>query len=804
MKISYNWLKSHIDLESSPEEVADALTLVGLEVEEIHTFGSLLEGVIVGDVRSTRPHPNADRLRVCDVHLGTETVQIVCGAPNVETGQRVPVATIGTVFPPTKPGEEPFVIRKAKLRGESSSGMICSEVELGLGADQDGIMVLGDDAPVGTPLSEYLSLETDTLFEIGLTPNRPDAACHIGVARDLSALLKRPLKLPEIEEGPIEGDLSDRVEIQIEDPDRCGRYAGLVIDNVTVGPSPTWLSRRLESIGLRSINNVVDVTNFVLHEMGQPLHAFDLDKIRGSNVIIRTLQKETPLTTLDHQERTLPPGTLAICDAEGPMAIAGIMGGLESEVTEETTSIFLESAWFEPTGIRRSAKELTLQTDASYRYERGVDPEMARRAAFRAAHLIAETTGGTVAPALTDLYPAPPERVEVTLRPHRSTEILGVELDTSLIREILHALGIESNPMDSGSLMCIVPTFRPDIEREIDLIEEVGRIYDYNRIPAPEYTPRHTPGPIHPWEQLHQSAREAARRLAYHEISTNSLLSREESDRFCEATKQIHTLNPVSQVATTLRTTLTAGFLQVLTYNRNRNCRSLRLFEVGHTYQYGEPSEWIPGIREESELLLGLSGEKVAESWRSESIRWSVFDLKSDLHSLLEQLGMDPLALQTRTDGPDRLIYLHGEEEIARLERLPAEILDAYDMDDEVFVARIRLSAVHHNGLYQGVESFTAIPRFPAIDYDIAFVVPDTVHAGEMEREIRSVVGDQLLRLRVFDLYQGEGLGESKKSIAFRLTFLDSTKTLTIKDVEPLVKEFTKRLEKNFGAILRS
>ncbi|MEX1212730.1 MAG: phenylalanine--tRNA ligase subunit beta [Balneolaceae bacterium] len=804
MKISYNWLQEFIELDLTPEEVADKLTLVGLEVEEWTHTGSLLEGVVVGSVIDVRPHPNADRLRICDVDLGVKTVQIVCGAPNVAAGQYVPVATVGSTLPPADPKGESLTIRKAKLRGESSSGMICSRAELGLGNEHDGIWELEGTPEVGAPLRDVLDLRTDTIFDIALTPNRPDAACHLGVARDLAALVHQPLKRPDIPTLNLDGDLQSQVPVRIENPDRCGRYVAMVLDDVSVGPSPSWLRQRLESLGLRPINNVVDATNMILHEMGQPLHAFDLEKIRGGEVVVQTLNKETRFTTLDHQERTLPKGTLAICDSDGPMAIAGIMGGLESEVSESTTRILLESAWFEPTGIRRTSKELTLQTDASYRYERGVDPELARRAAQRAARLIADLTGGTIRPAMCDLYPTPAVPRTVQLRPRQITRILGVDLDLKTVRRILHALEIDTTEKD-GTLHCSIPTFRPDLEREIDLVEEVGRIYDYNRIPAPAMTPRHSPAPLHPWERLHQAVREAARRLAYQEITTNSLHSKEVENLFSEPSEQIDTLNPVSRVATTLRTTLISGFLNVCQYNTNRKARSLKLFEVGHTYRRGVESEWIPGIQEESHLLLGLYGLKHEESWRNEETAWSAFDLKADLESLFLQIGIDPVEdLETRTEGDDHLLYLFGETEIARLSRLKGDILEAFDLDRPATVAQLRLSKMFHSGLYRDQKPFTSISRFPGIEYDAAYIVSSQVPVSDMETIIRNVSGEPLHALRVFDIYEGEELGESKKSIAFRFSFLDSNKTLTIKDVEPIVKEFTKKLDQRLGATLRS
>ncbi|MEX0994110.1 MAG: phenylalanine--tRNA ligase subunit beta, partial [Balneolaceae bacterium] len=547
MKISYNWLKNYLDTDLPADEAAEKLTLLGLEVEETESFGASYDGFIVGEVLNVKEHPNADRLYLCNVKLDDKKeVQIVCGADNVAAGQKVPVATVGATLPVPMPDGSTMTVRKAKLRGETSEGMICAEDELGLGDDHSGIMVLDSELVPGTPLREALKLEKDTVFEIGLTPNRPDAASHIGTARDLAAVLETSLDNPYATDPGELPPLDDRITIDIRDTDKCHRYTVMIVENITVGESPDWLKNRLRSIGLRPINNVVDATNYVLHEIGQPLHAFDYENLAGQTIIVKSYDKERVFTTLDDADRKVPAGTLFICDADKPVAIAGVMGGADTEVSGKTDTILLESACFDPSAIRKASKSLALQTDSSYRFERGVDPNLPKRASYRAARLIAELTGGSVVDGCTDVHPVKSHPLSVDLRIGRVNRLLGTDIEAETASDILDRLEIKNKVVNEGMLTCTVPTFRPDLTREVDLIEEVGRMFDYNNIPRPESAPFITPSPLTDWEIFHGQVRTLVSRLRYKEISTNSLLSKKDANLFSSEEKLIHTLNPVS------------------------------------------------------------------------------------------------------------------------------------------------------------------------------------------------------------------------------------------------------------------
>jgi len=806
MKISRNWLSTYIQTELTPEEMADKLTLLGLEVESVEHIGSSLDNILVGRVAEVRKHPAADRLRICQVNLGNRTAQVVCGAPNVEQGQMVAVADIGANV--SSPGGETFTIKKTTLRGETSEGMICSESELGLGKGHDGIMVLNTNADPGTPLAKALQIEQDVIFEIGLTPNRPDAACHIGVARDLAAVLETTIKSPYQTPNEVgAGEVDKRIRITIDEPARCGRYVARMVQNIKVGPSPTWLQSRLRSIGLRPINNVVDCTNFILHEVGQPLHAFDYDKLTGPEIRIGSYTNQRPFTTLDSVPREIPAGTLFINDGSGPVAIAGIMGGERTEVDQSTGTILIESAWFLPSSVRKSSKQLALQTDSSYRFERGVDPNLARKACDRAAMLIAEICEGQVVQGVIDLYPEPAEPFQLTLRMDRLNRLLGTDLRSGQALRILNALEIYSEESNDGKLECTIPTFRPDITREVDLIEEVGRVHDYNRIPAPTTLPFFQPAPLNNRERLHQRIRTIATRLQYKEITTNSLLSEKEESYFSTKSEQIRTLNPVSQEATTLRTTLLSGLLKSVQFNLNRNARRIRFFEMGQTYRRTESGgSWLPEVEERSKLILGLCGKRELANWLHEEKSFTGFDLKSDLESLFLQLGIDPFRSIQKEKSEDgrALLYRYEGTVLATLLDVSEEITKAFDIDDRVYTAEVDLTQlesieqIHQRTVYQPVA------RFPSFEYDVSYIVEKDVTSGEMIRIIMEKAGDMMQHLDVFDVYEGDNLGKGKKSIAIRLTFLDSNKTLTVKEVEPIIQKVSKALDVRFGAKLRS
>lgn len=803
MKISYNWLKDYIEIPITPEETADKLTLLGLEVEEIQQIGSDFNGFVVGEVLAVKSHPNADKLQVCDVNIGDESVQIVCGAKNVASGQKVPVATVGSTLPlPMKDGSF-LTIKKAKLRGEISNGMICSEAELGLGADHSGIMVLDKNISAGRPLSEVLPKNKDWVFEIGLTPNRPDASCHIGVARDLSAVLESSYTSPYRDSSDIKSSADSDITITIKDQEKCHRYVGVTVDNVTVKDSPAWLKVKLLAIGLRPINNVVDVTNFVLHEIGQPLHAFDQNLISDNKITVQSFQKETLFKTLDNVERKVPAGSLFICDGKDPVAIAGVMGGENSEVTSSTNKVLIESAWFEPSSIRKTSKALALQTDSSYRFERGIDPEMQLQAAMRAAELISELSGGTIQKSVLDIHPVHAKMIKISLRVSRVNHLLGTSLTFSAINKILTDLEFKIEASDEEILLCEVPTFRPDISREVDLIEEVGRVFDYNNIPAPTTATFQTPEPLSPGEVFHQECKNLAKTLGYKEIATNSLLSKKEALLLDDESVHIDTLNPVSQENITLRTRLMGGFLKAVEYNLNRNASNIRFFEMGHVFKKSTQHTWINDVQEHTHLLLGLCGEKKQDDWRGDKIHYSVFDLKSDLSAFIRQIvGSNDFTIETKD--MNTLSYRWKEETIATLTIASEKLLKGFKIEKEVFIAEIDLTKVMKRTHELPEVKYSPIPKFPTFEFDAAFTVDSSARTGDMAQVIRQAAGVILKEISVFDVYEGENLGKGKKSIAFRLTFLDSNKTLNIKDVEPVVRKIVQKLEAQFNAKLRS
>jgi phenylalanyl-tRNA synthetase beta chain len=803
MKISYNWLKQYLDFDLTPEETDEKLTLLGLEVEGAETIGSDFEHFVVGEVKKVRPHPNADKLVLCDVDLGDETVQIACGAPNVSANQKVPVAKVGATLPVPMEDGSYLTIKKAKLRGETSNGMICSESELGLSDDHSGIMVMDDSIETGTSLKKALDLDKDTVFEVALTPNRPDASCHIGVARDLSAVTDEELKNPYSEIEEKKSSSNDDISITIEDEDKCHRYVGIVVDNVKVGESPNWLKNRLTAIGLRPINNVVDITNFVNHEISQPLHAFDYDLIGNKEIIVKSYDEDKKFTTLDSMERTVPAGSLFICDGNGPVAIAGVMGGENSEVTEGTTKILIESAYFDPSSIRKTSKSLALQTDSSYRFERGIDPTIQQKAAWRAARLIADLTGGSVNENVVDVYPVKTETIEVSLRVSRVNHLLGTDLDKETVENILSKLEIEVSSSDDDKLICMVPTFRPDITREVDLIEEVGRVFDYNNIPRPDSSPFISPQPLSDQEEFQERLRNLVKSLRYKEISTNSLLSKKEADLLADEDLQIHTLNPVSQENTTLRTHLAGGFLKAVQYNLNRNATQLRFFEIGHIFRKSDEGTWIDGVEEHVHLYLGLCGQSKKDDWQGDENDFSIFDLKADLEAIFDNLGISD-SLVSEAEGNNTIVYKYANQEVSYLKRIDSELLKGFDIETDVYGAEIDLTLLLQYGVGKKDVTYKPIVKFPTFEFDAAFTVDKSIRAGELSKQIKETAGDILQSVSVFDVYEGENLGKDKKSIAFRLTFLDSTKTLNIKDVEPVVQKIVQKLEQSVGAKLRS
>lgn len=803
MKISYNWLKDYLDFEQTPDEVADILTLTGLEVEEVYKSGSDLTGVVVGKVQTSEKHPNADKLSICTVNTGSETVQIICGAPNVAAGQTVAVATVGSTLPLILPDGSNLVIRKSKIRGEISEGMICAEDELGIGENHSGIMVLGDHLTAGTPISKVLNNSVDYVFEIGLTPNRPDASCHLGVARDLAAVINQTLKKPyqSVQSDTI-ADL-EGISVSIVDTDKCHRYVGILIRNVFVKDSPDWLQKRLRNIGLRPVNNIVDATNFVLHEMGQPLHAFDFDLIQSKQIVVQSFDHEITFRTLDKQDRIIPAGSLFICDENKPLALAGIMGGLNSEISTETRNVFLESAYFEPISVRKTSKAVSLQTDSSYRFERGIDPNITYAAAKRCAEMIAGLAGGTIESGHLDVHPVKTEPKQVQLRLQRLNKIIGMEFTANQAVSILKSLEFDVKKNGGDIIDCVVPTFRPDVTTEIDLIEEVARIFDYNKIPNPDYIKFSRPEALSFRENFQERVRQIVVNLGYQEIYANSLLPQHVAELFANQEDLVSTQNPLSVDTAVMRPSLAPGFIRAAAFNFNRDADGVAFFEIGNVFKKSENGTYHKGIKEETNLLLGCGGKSRIESWNQKSAQYSVFDVKGSINQLLKDLKIDQKITMVN-ESDNKLTYYAADDIIGELMVLPGNQKKVFDTNVELFCAEISLTKIQ--SLAEEVEAlkYHPVPKFPGVDFDLAIVVNQQVDAGDLMLLIRQTSGQLLKNIHVFDLFEGKSIGDGKKSIAFRLKFIDESKTLTIKDVDSIISRIVKRLEKSFEATLRS
>jgi phenylalanyl-tRNA synthetase beta chain len=801
MNISYNWLKEFIDLQHSPDETAEKLTLIGLEVEEFIDYGNTLDGVVVGEVLEVFDHPNADRLRICRVNIGDDEVQIICGADNVAKGQKVPVATVGTTLPVKTEEGQKLTIKKAKLRGKISAGMICAEDELGLGSEHEGIMVLNSSTKAGTPVSKVFDLQKDTIFNIAITPNRPDATCHLGVARDLAAALDLDLNKP-FETDFEEAKSLEDFDIEIKNQKKCPRYVGKIIKDITVGESPTWIKNRLKALGIRPVNNVVDATNYVMHELGQPLHAFDKAKLQGHKIVVQDFKEAIEFETLDHIKRNCPAGTLFICDDHEPVAIAGIMGGVDSEVTGDTTDVLLESAYFDPASTRKTAKDHLLQTDASYRFERGIDPTIQRIAAERAAELIAQTAGGMVLENCSDVHPVKHKPREVILRKDFTNRLLGTDFSLDEIKSLLDGLELSLQNKKTDELHYQIPPFRPDLQREVDLIEEVGRLYDYNNIPAPENHGFSSPESITEWEQLNSKIKTTVKGLRFREIYTNSLIGEKEAARLGETDDMLHTLNPNSTDTTTLRPSLLHGFLESAAYNFNRNEKAVRFFETGHVFKKDSKGTYYSGIGEDVRILLGLAGFKTIEHWSTQPQNYTLFDLKAVVNSFLKSLDLSK-HLSIESDRNQKLIYAINETQIGVLQKVSSSMLDAYEINLPVFTADFSISTIYKLKKSLEKSTYRPVPKFPAFEFDFGVIVDKSVTAQQLLDKITETAGPRLDDIQVFDVFEDESLGENKKNIAFRLLMRDQNKTLTINDVEPIIEKVLDVLDDYYSAKLR-
>lgn len=820
MKLSYNYLRSLLPVELSPEKTAEILTECGLEVEGIERYESVrggLAGLVVGYVSEKTKHPDADRLSCTKVDIGSgRLLDIVCGAPNVEVGQKVIVATEGAVLYPTE--GEPFTIKKSKIRGQASEGMICAEDEIGLGKSHDGIKVLPPDLPVGMPVADYFKVTTDYAIEINITPNRPDAASHLGAARDIIARLRLDdatleLNYPSINEFSPASE-SCPLQISIENNEACKRYGGIYITGVTIGESPDWLKNFLKTIGLRPINNVVDIGNFVLFETGQPLHAFDADRIRGQRIIVKNCAEGTPFVMLDGVERKLSADDLMICDAEGPMCLAGIFGGAGSGVSENTVNLFLESARFEPSFIRRSGKRHGLKTDSSFRFERGTDPNGTEYAAKRAALLIREIAGGTIASGFRDIYPEPFADREVRLRKSVLERVTGISIPDVAVRNILEGLGCRITASDAEGHTVWIPLYKTDVTREIDLVEEVIRIYGYDRVPLRgniTYTQAETKGEGDRYAFYASLANHLASQ-GYREILTNSLVHSKYSEALgLNPAEDVKILNPISAELDVMRQSLLGSGLQVLASNINRRNTDLKLFEFGKTYK---TNEGVTATREnplapyaEREVLgFWISGNEQPENWKNTGRPVDLYTLKTVLESVFDKIGLTERIVSEATEGAAYAEHfvLKGAKsgELGLAGKLKAPLLKAFDIKADVYYAELDVAK-----LYAAVEQkktrFTDIPKFPYVRRDLALLLDKSVNYADLETAARKAEKQLLREVNLFDVYEGKNLPEGKKSYAISFILRDDEKTLTDDITDGVMKRIIETYEKQFGATLR-
>ncbi len=808
VKISYNWLKQFIKIDWDAEKTGELLTDLGLEVEGIESFESIkggLKGIVVGHVLECEQHPNADRLKVTKVDIGEgEPIQIVCGAPNVAAGQKVPVATIGTTL--YDDDGNPWKIKKGKIRGEESFGMICAEDELGLGKGHDGIMVLEKSLTPGTLATEVFEVENDQVFEIGLTPNRADAMSHWGVARDLKAgLLRQEISLELITPSTSSFKVENRtlkIDVQVPDHSLAPRYCGLTISGLKVGESPQWLQNKLKSIGLTPINNIVDASNYVLHELGQPLHAFDSNKIAGKKIEVKTVTKGTKFITLDGVERTLHEEDLMICNADKPMCIAGVFGGIDSGVTEETTSIFLESAYFNPVSIRKTAKRHALNTDASFRFERGIDPNITKYALLRATLLIQEIAGGEVTSDIIDIYPKKIEDHQVFLNLENTKNLIGEEISRDIIKSILTSLEIKINNITETGLGMTIPAYRNDVTREVDVIEEILRVYGYNNIQFTEKLNASisTTQVVEDY-QIQNKIGFQLTALGFNEMLGNSLTSPKyiELSENLKAEHNIEMLNPLSNDLSVMRQSMLFNALEALSFNTNRKAANIKLFEYGKTYH-----NYSEGRQEPKHLTLIVSGTKSEDNWKVATQKSDFFYFKGIIAALLERLGIDSYSENGFKNDvfSEGLSFSKNKKQLVEFGIIKKNITKTFGIDAETLYADFQWDAILEE---ISTENFKlkSIPKFPKVKRDLALLLDESVSFNELQEAAIKTEKHLLKKVTLFDVYTGNKLPSGKKSYALSFTIQDDKKTLTDKQIDKIMKKLQQCFEKDFGASLR-
>ena len=808
MKISYNWLKQFLQVDWEENKTSELLTDLGLEVEGIETKESIkgsLEGILVGEVLTCVQHPNADRLKITTVDLGTgDPVQIVCGAPNVDAGQKVPVATIGTTLYDDK--GVGFKIKKGKIRGEESHGMICAEDELGLGTSHDGILILNKKLKVGTPAAEVFNIETDQVFEIGLTPNRADAMSHYGVARDFRAgLIQHGINLelitPSVSDFHVE-QRRLRIDVEVENKDLAPRYCGISIVDIEVKDSPEWIQNRLKSIGITPKNNIVDITNYVLHELGQPLHAFDASKIKGNKVIVKTLAQGTKFTTLDEVERELHSEDIMICDAESnPLCIAGVFGGINSGVSKKTTSIFLESAYFNPVSIRKTAKRHALNTDASFRFERGIDINFAKYALKRAAILIKEYANGKIASDVIDFYPEKIEDFQVFLSYESAFRLIGQEIDKETIKNILASLEIKISSETEGGLGLTIPSYRVDVQREADIIEEILRVYGYNNIKFSHKLNTSISFDSNKDISLENIVANQLTTLGFNETMANSL-TKEEYSSFSENLKSefnVTMLNPLSNDLKVMRQSLLFSGLESISYNLNRKNNSLKLYEFGKTYH-----KYEKGYQEDKHLTIFVSGARTKDSWTSLTQNSEFFYLKGIVMSILERIGVtniktSPVKSDVFSEG---IVLSLGKNKLVEFGVIKKKILKEFGIKQEVLFADFDWTSILSISGKKKIK-VSMLPKFPSVKRDLALLLDLKITFKEIYDLAFQSERNLLKDAGLFDVYDGDKLPEGKKSYAVSFVLQDNNKTLEDRQIDKIMQKLQQSFEKNLGAVLR-
>lgn len=820
MNISYNWLKEYVDFDLAPLDLADALTSIGLEVggvEEIQTIKGGLEGLVIGEVLTCEPHPNSDHMHVTTVNLGSgEPVQIVCGAPNVAAGQKVVVATIGTKL---YDGDDCFTIKKSKLRGIESCGMICAEDEIGIGTDHSGIIVLPADAVVGTPAKDYYNIKSDYVIEVDITPNRADACSHYGVARDLYAYLVQrgiPTQLhkPSVDDFKVDNHDLD-IDVKIENAEACPRYAGITVKGVTVKESPDWLQDKLRVIGLRPINNIVDITNFILFAYGHPMHCFDADKIKGNEVIVKTMPEGTPFVTLDGVERKLSERDLMICNAEEPMCIGGVFGGLESGTTESTKNVFLESAYFHPTWIRKTARRHGLNTDASFRYERGIDPNNTIYILKVAAMMVKELAGGEISSEIKNVSckDFPPFRVELAYQ--RVNELIGKEIPAETVKSIVKSLEMVIVDENEKGITLDVPQYRVDVQRDCDVIEDILRIYGYNNVEIPTTLKSSLVAETETDKsnKLQNLIAEQLVGAGFSEILNNSLTKATYYDELASypAENLVRLMNPLSSDLNVMRETLLFGGLETIARNANHKNPDLKLFEYGNCYYYREEKrseeKALAPYSESYHLALWLTGKDKQGSWIHADEENNAFMLKAYVENILARVGLHMRNLVVENMNADIfasaiVIKTQGGKRLAIIGSVTRKILKQFDIDNAVYFADINWIEVMRNIRSQKV-SFKELPKFPAVRRDLALLVDKSIQFAQIEKIAYDTDRKLIKNVNLFDVYEGKHLEPGKKSYAVSFTLQDESQTLNDKVIEKVMSKLVKNLEDKAGARLR-